>query len=43
MTPALNLMKLNHLSLDISKAQFQLGWLPKWDLENAIEKNSKLV
>jgi CDP-glucose 4,6-dehydratase len=26
------------LSLDISKAQFQLGWFPKWDLENAIEK-----
>jgi len=26
------------LSLDISKAQFKLGWFPKWDLENAIEK-----
>ena len=26
------------MSLDISKAQFQLDWFPKWDLENAIEK-----
>lgn len=28
------------LSLDISKAQFRLGWFPKWDLENAIKKTT---
>ncbi len=26
------------LSLDISKARFQLGWMPKWNIEQAIEK-----
>jgi len=28
------------LSLDISKAQFKLHWVPQWDLENAIEKTA---
>ena len=28
------------LSLDISKAQFKLHWLPQWGLENAIEKTA---
>ena len=29
------------LSLDISKAFFQLNWSPKWTLENAIERTAK--
>ena len=28
----------SYLKLDISKAKYQLGWTPHWDLDTALEK-----
>jgi len=29
------------LALDISKARFELGWIPKWDIEKTIKKTTE--
>ena len=39
---ATSLHEAGSLSLDISKAFFQLGWSPQWTLEEAIQKTANL-
>ncbi|MDF2790184.1 MAG: CDP-glucose 4,6-dehydratase, partial [Neobacillus sp.] len=31
----------HYLRLDCSKAKFKLGWYPRWNVEQAIEKSVK--